>query len=93
MRIGICTVRLGIPNTFSLKDKRQVCSSLLSHIRQNFNVSVAEINEQDSFRKSVIAIVAVNTSSKHLNATISKVVEFIEKDYRVMIEEYSVEVI
>ncbi|MCD6427019.1 MAG: DUF503 domain-containing protein [Caldisericaceae bacterium] len=93
MRIGICTVRLGIPNTFSLKDKRQVCSSLFSHIRQNFNVSVAEVSEQDSFRKSVVAIVAVNTSSKHLSKTLSKVVEFIEKDYRVMIEDYGVEII
>ncbi len=93
MRIGICTLRLGIPGTFSLKDKRQVCSSLFSHIRQNFNVSVAEVSEQDSFRKSVVAIVAVNTSFGHLHSTLSKVVSFVERDFRVTIEDYGIEII
>jgi len=93
MQIGICTVRLGIPGTFSLKDKRQVCSSLFSKIRQNFNVSVAEVEDQDSFRKSTIAIVSVNTQTKDLNRTLSKVIEFIEKDFRVLIENYSIEII
>ena len=93
MQIGICTVRLGIPDTFSLKDKRQVCSSLFSKIRQNFNVSVAEVEDQDSFRKSTIAIVSVNTHVKDLNRTLSKVIEFIEKDFRVLIENYSIEII
>ncbi len=93
MRIGICTLRLGIPGTFSLKDKRKVCSSLFSHIRQNFNVSVAEVSEQDSFRKSVVAIVAVNTSSDHLHSTLSKVVSFVERDFRVTIEDYGIEII
>ncbi len=93
MQIGICTVRLGIPDTFSLKDKRQVCSSLFSKIRQNFNVSIAEVEDQGSFRKSTIAIVSVNTRAKDLNRTLSKVVEFIEKDFRVLIENYSIEII
>jgi len=93
MQIGICTVRLGIPGTFSLKDKRQVCSSLFSKIRQNFNVSVTEVEDQNSFRKSTIAIVSVNTQTKDLNRTLSKVIEFIEKDFRVLIENYSIEII
>lgn len=93
MQIGICTVRLGIPGTFSLKDKRQICSSLFSKIRQNFNVSVAEVEDQDSFRKSTVAIVSVNTQAKDLNRTLSKVIEFIEKDFRVLIENYSIEII
>jgi uncharacterized protein YlxP (DUF503 family) len=93
MQIGICTLRLGIPGTFSLKDKRQICSSLFSKIRQNFNVSIAEIDDQDTFRKSTIAIVSVNTHTAHLNRTLSKVVEFIERDFRVIIEDYSIEII
>lgn len=93
MQIGICTVRLGIPDTFSLKDKRQVCSSLFLKIRQNFNVAVAEIEDQDSFRKSTVVIVSVNTRTKDLNRTLSKVIEFIDKDFRVLIENYSIEII
>jgi uncharacterized protein YlxP (DUF503 family) len=93
MQIGICTLRLAIPDTLSLKDKRRVCASLFSKIRQNFNVSIAETDMQDTFRRATVAVVAVNTEKNHLYRTLSKVVSFVEKDYRVRIEDYSIEII
>ncbi len=93
MQIGICTIQLGIPGTFSLKDKRQVCSSLFSRLRKNFNVSIAETLHQDSYRESVIAVVAVNTDKSHLYRTLSKVVKFIEQDKRVNIQDYTTEIL
>ncbi len=93
MQIGICTIRLAIPDTFSLKDKRQVCASLFSKIRQNFNVSVAETDNQDTFRRATVAIVSVNTDRMHLHSTLSKVVSFVEKDYKVIIQDYTIEIV
>ena len=93
MQIGICTVRLAIPDTFSLKDKRRVCASLFSKIRQNFNVSIAETDNQDTFRHATVAVVSVNTEKTYLYSTLSKVVSLIEREHRVIIEDYSIEVI
>jgi len=93
MQIGICTIRLGIPGTFSLKDKRQICLSLFSQLRKNFNVSVAEASEQNSYRKSVITVATVNTDKVHLYRALSKVVEFIEQDRRVNVQDYTTEIL
>jgi hypothetical protein len=93
MQIGISKVKLSIPDSFSLKDKRQINQSLISRVRRNFNVSIAEVNYRDSYRQSLIAIVAVNTDKSHLFATLSNVMEFIGKESRIVIEDYEVEVI
>jgi len=93
MQVGISKVKLSIPGSFSLKDKRQISESLISKIRRKFNVSIAEVDYRDSCRQSLIAIVAVNTDKSHLFATLSNVVEFIGKEPRIVIEDYEVEVV
>ena len=47
MIVGVCTVELFIPEGRSLKGKRQVLQSLKNRLREKFNVSVAEVGEQD----------------------------------------------
>jgi len=93
MLIGVCTIRIGIPNSFSLKDKRQVCLSLTTRIRQRFNVSVAEYADLDSYRWASFAIVSVNTEKSFLNSTLSKVVELIKGEPSVVIEKYNIEIL
>ncbi len=93
MRIGVCTVKVGIPDSFSLKDKRAICLSIFAKIKGNFNVSIAEVGSLDSFRRAEVAIVSVNTNNAHLYSTLSAVVGFIEKDLRVRIEDYNIEIL
>lgn len=93
MRIGLCTVRLEIVDSFSLKDKRSVLLSLFSKLRTNFNISVAEVERLNSVRHGEIVFVTVNTESPHLHSTLSSIISFIESDLRVRIEDYKVEII
>jgi hypothetical protein len=93
MQVGISKVKFLINDSSSLKDKRQINQSLISKIRRRFNVSIAEINYRDSYKQSLIAIVAVNTEKNHLFAILSEVVEFISKEPRIVIEDYNVEII
>jgi uncharacterized protein YlxP (DUF503 family) len=93
MRIGLCTVKIEIVDSFSLKEKRSVCLSIFSKLKSNFNVSVAETGSLNSFRKAEIAIVSVNTNSAHLYSIMSTIVEFIENDLRVQVEDYKIEII
>jgi uncharacterized protein YlxP (DUF503 family) len=93
MRVGIVKVKFSLPDSFSLKNKRQINQSLVAKIRKNFNVSIAEVDYRNSYRHSLIAIVAVNTDKQHLDSTLSSVVEFIGKETRIFIEDYGIEII
>jgi uncharacterized protein len=64
--IGVLTLELRLENSHSLKDKRHVVKGLQERLRHKFNVSVAEIDHQDLWQRSVIA--AVTVSSDHTQA-------------------------
>jgi uncharacterized protein YlxP (DUF503 family) len=58
--IGVLTLELQISEAHSLKDKRHVVKSLKDRLRTKFNVSVAEIDFQDTWQHSLIAAVTVS---------------------------------
>jgi uncharacterized protein len=60
--IGVLTLELRIEHAHSLKEKRQVVKSLKDRLRHKFNVSVAEIDDQDLHNSSVIAAAMVSPS-------------------------------
>ena len=54
MIIGACLVKLKIYESNSLKDKRHVVKSIIGRIQSRFNVSIAEIDENDNWQISII---------------------------------------
>jgi uncharacterized protein YlxP (DUF503 family) len=73
MVIGLLTLDLHFPGARSLKDKRQALRSLETRIRNRFNVSLAEVEHQDLWQRSRLAVVAVNTDHVHLESTLASV--------------------
>jgi uncharacterized protein YlxP (DUF503 family) len=73
MVIGLLVLDLHFPGARSLKDKRQALRSLEARIRNRFNVSLAEVEHQDLWQRSRLAVVAVNTDHVHLEATLQSV--------------------
>jgi uncharacterized protein len=71
--IGLLTLDLHFPGARSLKDKRQALRSLEARVRNRFNVSVAEVEHQDLWQRSRLAVVSVNTDHDHLEATLRSV--------------------
>lgn len=57
--IGVLTLEIHVEHSHSLKEKRHVVKSLKDRLRERFNVSVAEIDYQDSWQHSVVAAVTV----------------------------------
>ena len=82
MHIGVCRIMLHLPESASLKDKRQVARSLSARIRNKFNVAVAEVEDQDLWQRLTLAVCCVSTDAAHANEIISKVVEYIEDSRR-----------
>jgi uncharacterized protein YlxP (DUF503 family) len=80
MVIGLLTVEIHIPESGSLKSKRFVLKSLTDRLRKNFNISMAEVEYQDLWQRSVLAIVTVNTDRSHADSALSKILNRLEKE-------------
>lgn len=78
MVIGALTVTLQVPESLSLKDKRQVVRSLTARLRQTFNVAVAEVGDQDLWQSAVIGVVCVSSDSRHADEMSQKVLRFVD---------------
>jgi len=92
MIIGVCTLKLKLYESNSLKEKRHVTKSIIGRIQSRFNVSIAEIGLNDSWQTSIIGFSCVTNDTQHANQIISKVLKFIDRDNRVEIIDYDIEI-
>ncbi|HWW10786.1 MAG TPA: DUF503 domain-containing protein [Candidatus Acidoferrales bacterium] len=79
MVIGTLTITLQVPDSASLKDKRQVVRSLTTRIRQRFNVAVAEVEDQNLWQSAVIGIACVSADGRHADEMCQKVLRFVDE--------------
>jgi len=77
VNVGICTVKLRLPDNLSLKGKRQVVKSLVARIKNKFNVSVAEVEDNDLWQLATIGICFISNDQRFTNEVLSKVVELV----------------
>lgn len=80
MVVSLLEITLRIPGAQSLKEKRSVLKPLLSRLRQRFNISVAEVGEQDKWQTSLIAVACVSADSVIAHQLLEQVLHFIERD-------------
>ena len=77
MTIGACRITLRLPENDSLKGKRQLITSVTSRVRNKYNVSIAEIGDNESWQIASLGITCVSNSARHANEMLSNVVKFI----------------
>lgn len=78
MNVGICKVTLRIPENHSLKGKRRVINSLCGRVRNRFNVSIAEVDDNDVWQIATLGISCVSNHSRHADEVLNNVVAYIE---------------
>ncbi|ROR27380.1 hypothetical protein EDD66_10677 [Mobilisporobacter senegalensis] len=78
MLIGTSKVRIHAPWVHSLKEKRMVVKSICAKVRNKFNVSIAEIEDQDKHQIIVIGFAAVAGDISQCDSIIDHVLNFIE---------------
>ena len=74
MPIAFLTIELRIEAAHSLKDKRQVLRKVVDRLRSRFNVSVAEVGDNDVWQRAVIGICAVANDRSFVNEVLDKCV-------------------
>ena len=94
MNVGVCRVRLRLPENHSLKGKRQGGKSVTQRVRNKYDVSIAEVDDQDAWQVVTLGISCVSESAQHANEILSKVVGFIENTrFDVEMLDYDLEII
>ena len=78
MNIGVCRIDLEFPASHSLKDKRKVLRSIVERVQSRFNVAIAEVDHNDSWKRATLGISCVSNDSSHANEMLSKVVQYVQ---------------
>ena len=92
MVIVILNARLNLPQVRSLKEKRRIIKSLITRLRNDFNISIAEVAENDTHRHAVIGAAIVSNDRAFGDQVIAKVVNRIENNGDLILTDYSTEV-
>ena len=94
MHIGVCTLQAHLPEARSLKAKRSVARSLTTRLRNQFNVAVAEVADNDMWQRLTIGVCCVSNDSSHADQILSHVVSFVETFHSdLVLLEYQTEII
>ncbi|MCD5414913.1 MAG: DUF503 domain-containing protein [Clostridiales bacterium] len=92
MFVAICSIKIHIYESHSLKEKRHIVRSIVEKTKHKFNVSIAEIGYEDKWQLSKIGISCVSNSKKHLEKVIDRVVNIFENDERFEVLEIEIEI-
>ena len=77
MFVGVLRLTLHLPEPGSLKSKRHLLRSAIDRVKARFNVSIAEVAENDLWQKSVVGVAAVGNDHAFVNETLDKVADFV----------------
>lgn len=78
MIVGVLKISLILPENHSLKGKRGVLRRIQARVSHQFNISVAECGDQDLWQSAVLGFCVVGSSRQVVEATLQKVVDFVE---------------
>lgn len=92
MNAIICKIKIHLPNSHSLKDKRQIIKSITSKIRNSYNISIAEVDNNELWQIATLGIACISNSQSHNGDVIDKILNFIKLNYpEIEITEHEIE--
>jgi len=93
MLIGICQIDLYLPNSHSLKDKRNLLKSIKLRIRHNYNVSISEIDNFELWKNTTLGVACIGNEKKYLNKVLNEIILFLEKQNSVQLMKFEINLI
>jgi hypothetical protein len=79
MVVGTGLIDLRLPGCGSLKEKRSVLSRILRRTQNEFNVSIAEVGDNDHWRRAKIGFCTVGNDKAYINAKMDHLLGFVER--------------
>ena len=83
MTVGIARLTLFLPASHSLKDKRMVLRRVKDRTQNKFNVSCAEVEDNDQWQRAVLGVALVGNQRRFVESALDEVVRFIRSEAEV----------
>lgn len=91
MIVGLCRIDLFLPESRSLKAKRQVIKGLKDRIRNRFNVSVAEVEHQSLWQRATLGLAMVSEEKGYVDRTLRQVLNLVQAEPRLLVLDHDFE--
>ena len=78
MVVGVLRLALLIRGARSLKDKRSALRRIIERVRARYNVSIAEVGDNDIWQRALVGVTAVANDRSFVNEVLDKVVRDVE---------------
>src|SRR5947207_3891321 len=78
LTVGLLRVVIHLPDSGSLKSKRQGVSGLLQRLRQELKVAAAEVGELDRWQLAELAVATVSGDGRQADKVLAAALSFIE---------------
>ena len=82
MIVGVMTAHLSLIGVTSLKGKRSIVKSLIGRLKSRFNISISEVDHQDSKSIAVIGIAIVSNDARFIDKQFDSILDFMRNDGR-----------
>jgi hypothetical protein len=82
MIIGVLTAHLSMQGITSLKGKRSIVKSVIGRLKSRFNISISEVDHQDSKTSAVIGISIVSNETHFIDQQFDAIINFMRNDGR-----------
>ena len=89
--IGVLLFALYIPSAQSLKEKRMVLKSLKDKMRRKFNVSIAELDQDDKWQLATCGISMIGNDQRYIDSCLQNILSYIESMNGAEISDYHIE--
>ncbi len=93
MVVAVARIKLHLPDTHSLKGKRKVVKSMVSQVRNRYNVACAEVSFHDVWQTAEIGVCTVGNSEPMLSSVMERILGFVESSSQVDVVDSMLEII
>jgi hypothetical protein len=83
MTVGIARLTLFLPDSHSLKEKRMVLRRIKDRARQKFNLSIAEVGDNDLWQRVVLGVALVGNDRRFVESALDEIVRFVRDEAEV----------
>jgi len=77
MVVGLLRLDVHVPNAHTLKEKRSVLNSLKDQLRGRFNISVAEVDANETWQRATVGISTLGSSRAYTEGLLREVTAWI----------------
>ena len=78
MKVFMMKIKLRAAWVHSLKEKRMVVRSIIQRLKNTFNISVAEVEDQDLHQTIVIGIAGIGANIAQIDSIIENIIHYVE---------------